>query len=116
MKKFLAVYTLAPGAFERWMTLDEKERKSSEEKGIKAWMDWDEKHAAAIVVQGGPLGKTKHAGPDGISDMKNNLSGYVVVEAETHDAAAKMFESHPHFSIFPGNGVEIMECLPIPSM
>jgi hypothetical protein len=25
-----------------------------------------------------------------------------------------MFENHPHFTIFPGDSVEIMECLPIP--
>ena len=27
---------------------------------------------------------------------------------------AKLFEKHPHFTIFPGDSVEIMECLPIP--
>jgi len=30
-------------------------------------------------------------------------------------AAAKMFEHHPHFLIFPGEGVEIMPVLPIPA-
>jgi len=25
-----------------------------------------------------------------------------------------MFVGHPHFTIFPGEAVEIMECLPIP--
>ena len=38
-----------------------------------------------------------------------------VVRAETHEAAARMFENHPHFAIFPGDSVEIMECLPIPT-
>ena len=33
---------------------------------------------------------------------------------ESHEAAAKMFEGHPHFTIFPGEAVEIMEVLPIP--
>jgi hypothetical protein len=37
-----------------------------------------------------------------------------VVQAESHDAAARMFTNHPHFTIFPGEAVEIMECLPIP--
>ena len=50
-----------------------------------------------------------------MSDTKNNMSGYVVVRAESHDAAARMFENHPHFAIFPGDSVEIMECLPIPT-
>jgi hypothetical protein len=49
-----------------------------------------------------------------VSDIKNNLAAYVVVQAESHAAAAKMFENHPHFTIFPGDSIEIMECLPIP--
>jgi hypothetical protein len=32
----------------------------------------------------------------------------------TGTAAAKLFEGHPHFTIFPGDGVEVMEVLPIP--
>jgi hypothetical protein len=52
---------------------------------------------------------------DGISDIRNNLTGYVIVQADSHEAAARMFEGHPHFAIFPGDAVEIMECLPIPT-
>jgi len=51
----------------------------------------------------------------GIADTRNNLAAYTVVQAESHDAAAKLFEGHPHFTLFPGDGVEIMECLPTPS-
>jgi hypothetical protein len=116
MKKFLAVYTGTQAARERsgWDQLDEKSRKEREAKGMKAWMDWGTANASAIVDQGSPLGKTKRAAPGGISDIKNNLAGYVIVEAESHEAAAKLFLNHPHFTIFPGDSVEIMECLPIP--
>ena len=116
MKQFLAVYTGTPTSFEKWKALDEGERTKREEKGMKAWMDWGAKHAKATIVEGGPLGKTKRTGPDGVTDIKNNLAGYIVVEAVSHEAAAKMFENHPHFAIFPGDSVEIMECLPIPGM
>lgn len=71
-------------------------------------------HSAAIVDQGSPLGKTKRASPRGIEDIKNSMTGYVIVQAESHEAAAKLFENHPHFTIFPGDSVEIMECLPLP--
>jgi len=116
MKRFLAIYvgTEAARAKSQWDKLDEKTRKEREAAGIKAWMDWGGANAAAIVEQGGPLGKTKRASPQGISDTKNNIAGYVVIEAESHEAAAKMFANHPHFTIFPGDSVEIMECLPIP--
>ena len=49
-----------------------------------------------------------------VSDARNNLAAYTIVQAESHEAAAKIFENHPHFAIFPGDSVEIMECLPLP--
>jgi hypothetical protein len=116
MKNFLAIYLGSAAARERseWGTMDEAKRKDREATGIKAWHDWMTTNKAAIVDQGGPLGKTKRAAKQGVSDTKNNMSGYVVVRAESHEAAARMFENHPHFAIFPGDSVEIMECLPIP--
>ena len=71
-------------------------------------------HAAAILDMGSPLGKTKRASREGIADTRNNMAGYVLVQAESHEAAAKLFEKHPHFTVFPGDSVEIMECLPLP--
>jgi hypothetical protein len=115
MKKFMAIYTGTPASFENWMKLDEATRKSREAAGMKAWIEWGATHAGAVVDEGGPLGKTKRTTKDGVADVRNNIAGYVIVNAETHEAAAKLFEKHPHFSIFPGDGVEIMECMPIPA-
>lgn len=117
MKKFLAIYIGTPAALEKaqWNQMDEKKRKAREEEGMKAWMQWGTKHAAAIVDQGAPLGRTKRASPEGLADIKNVMTGYVILQAESHEAAAKLFERHPHFTIFPGDSVEIMECLPLPT-
>jgi len=116
MKTFLAIYigTEAARAKSGWDDLSEAKRKEREAAGMKAWMDWGTEHAAAIVDQGAPLGKTKRAAAPGVTDIKNSMVGYVVVRAESHEAAARMFERHPHFTIFPGDSVEIMECLPMP--
>jgi hypothetical protein len=116
MKRFVAIYTGSEAALERsgWNKLSEDKRKAAQAAGIKAWMEWGTTHSAAILDQGSPLGKTKRASPEGIKDIKNNMTGYVIVQAESHEAAAKLFENHPHFTIFPGDSVEIMECLPIP--
>jgi hypothetical protein len=94
--------------------MPEAERKQRERSGIEAWMRWGEEHKASIVAQGGPLGKTKRTDANGVSDIRNMMSGYAIVEAGSHEAAARMFAGHPHFSIFPGESVEIMECLPLP--
>ncbi|MEE2690340.1 MAG: hypothetical protein VX640_02255 [Pseudomonadota bacterium] len=117
MKQFLAIYLGGPDGAKKsgWDGLDEKTRNDRIQKGMAAWHGWMERHAARIVVSGGPLGKTKMASPTGVADTKNAMTGYVVVKAETHDEAARLFENHPHFAIFPGESVEIMECLPIPT-
>ena len=116
MKKFLAVYIGTPAALEKsgWQTMDAAKRQKLEASGMKAWGEWMTAHESVIVESGGPLGKTKRAAAQGVSDIKNDLAAYIVVQAESHAAAAKMFENHPHFTIFPGDSVEIMECLPIP--
>lgn len=118
MKKFLAIYTGTISAQERsgWDNLSKSEQDKRAQDGIKAWIAWGEKHKDAIVEQGSPLGKTKRTGPGGVSDIKNALAGYTIVQAASHEVAAKLFERHPHFTIFPGDSVEIMECLPLPQM
>ena len=50
----------------------------------------------------------------GMADVSNEMGAFTVVRAESHEAAARMFENHPHFAIFPGEAVEIMPVLPIP--
>lgn len=114
MKKFLAIYMGTASAIEKWKTVDEAKRRKLEESGMKAWGEWMVANQAAIVEQGGPLGKTKRTSAQGVSDTRNSMTGYIVIQAESHEAAARKFANHPHFTIFPGDSVEIMECLPIP--
>jgi hypothetical protein len=97
-----------------WNALSESERKAKEQAGMAAWHAWVAKHQAALAQMGGPLGKTKRVGLGGIADTGNEMGAFTVVRAESHEAAAKMFENHPHFAIFPGEAVEIMPVLPIP--
>jgi hypothetical protein len=115
MKKFMAIYLGSPGAMSKWERLSEAERKERQAAGMKAWSDWGTKHSGSIVEGGGPLGKTKRADAKGVSDVRNDMAAYVIVQADSHEAAAKLFVNHPHFTIFPGEAVEIMECLPIPT-
>ena len=114
---FLAVFlgNKASPRMQAWMAMSEAERSAKEKEGIAAWMAWIEKHQGAIAEIGGPLGKTKQITPAGIADISNALSAFMVVRAESHAAAAKMFENHPHFAVFPGDAVEVMPVLPIPA-
>jgi hypothetical protein len=97
-----------------WNAMSEAERKAKEVEGIAAWKAWVEKHQSAIQAMGGPLGKTKMVDGKGTADIANEMGAFTVVRAASHEAAAKMFENHPHFAIFPGEWIEIMPVLPIP--
>ena len=112
MPKFLAIYTGTASAAEK----AQAEGRVDEAAGMAAWGQWMEEHAGAIIDPGGPLGKTKKVSPEGISDITNTVAAYVVVEAASHEAAAKMFEGHAHFTKFPGEGVEVMPILDMPGM
>jgi hypothetical protein len=109
---FLGSKTNPPMA--AWNALPEAERLAKQQQGIAAWKAWIEKHHDAIVAMGGPLGKTKRITQRGVEDISNEMGAFMVVRANSHEAAAKMFEHHPHFSIFPGESVEVMPVLPIP--
>ena len=114
MKNYLAVFTGSAEGRADWNKLDPEARQKREREGIAAWHQWMQDHAADIVETGAPLGKTKRTTSQGIEDISNNLSAFVTVRADSQQAAAEMFRNHPHFTIFPGDGVEVMECLPIP--
>lgn len=116
MKKFMAIYTGSASSRSNWHAMDAETRRERDAAGKQAWGKWVAAHEKAIVDHGSPLGKTKRISTQGISDVKNEIGAYVIVQANSHEEAAQMFENHPHFSIFPGDAVEIMECLPMPDM
>ena len=97
-----------------WNALPEAERRAKEREGIAAWKAWVQQHQDGIAGMGGPLGKTKKVTRRGIEDVSNEMGAYTVVHAASLEAAAKLFENHPHFTIFPGEAVEVMPVLPIP--
>lgn len=113
---YLAVFLGSKKSARRaaWDALPEAERRAKEREGVAAWKAWVEKHQASLVAMGGPLGKTKRISARGIDDSSNDMGAFTVVRAESHEAAARMFENHPHFSIFPGDCVEVMPVMPIP--
>ena len=111
MKRCMAIYTGSATPEQRTAIQADQVRMRA---GMEAWGQWMQDHREAFVDAGGPLGKTKRVDSSGTTDTSNNLAAYVIVQADTHEDAARMFEGHPHFAIFPGDGVEIMECMPIP--
>jgi hypothetical protein len=114
MKNYLTIFLGNAGAMDAWKEIPEAERKERELAGMAGWHKWVSDHKDAIAEMGSPLGKTKRIDKNGISDTRNELGGWTVVKANSQEEAAKLFLNHPHFMIFPGDRVEVMECLPIP--
>ena len=85
MKKFMALYIGSASQAEKAATVISDDTRA---RGMAAWGSWMAKHEANIVDPGGPLGVTKRASAKGISDTRNDITGFVIVEAESHDAAA----------------------------
>jgi hypothetical protein len=112
MNKFLAVFTISPDKMAAFQKNPEAQQLSV--KGVSAWHQWMEDNKTSVVEMGGPLSSTTRIANEGISASKNNLGGYLVVQAESQADAAKLFLNHPSFAIFPGDAVEVMEILPIP--
>src|SRR6202521_4222067 len=113
MKKFMVLYMAYGADFEKAM---KNSTSDQQEKGMDAWMKWMGKHKKSLVDGGAPLGKTKRVDAKGASNTKNGVGGYSVVQAESHDAAAKIFgKDHPHLQM-PGAWIEIVEIMPMPGM
>jgi hypothetical protein len=113
MKKFMVLYMAPSAQFEQWMKNVTPEQ---QKKGMEGWMTWMTANKASMVDGGGPLGKTKRVDANGAKDSKNEVGGYSVVQAESHDAATKMFgKDHPHLQ-WPGAWIEITEIMPVPGM
>ncbi len=111
MPRFLAIYTMKPEDLASFRDLPKAEQDAVDALGVKEWAAWEERNALSILDRGGMVGKTTRITKDGVVDAVNSLCGYLVVEAESPDAAARLFEDHPHITIFPGDGVDVMPFL-----
>jgi hypothetical protein len=112
MAKYFAVYLAPVSTVERWIasTTPEQRKAVFDQRG-----KWMKDHAHAFSDMGASLGKTKRVTSDGISDAKNEMLGYSIVEASSHEAAAKLLKGHPNFQI-PGTSIEVLEIMPMPGM
>jgi hypothetical protein len=107
LKKFLVLYLLPADVLAGWAKTDPATKKAAEQKMQGDWQRWMGNHAKMITVTEG-AGKTKVVTSAGIGDTKNDIMLYSIVEADSHESAAKAFEKHPHLGI-PQSSIQIME-------
>ncbi len=111
MKKFLVLYRMDMAKMQEMMTnMTAEDRQQS----MAGWETWMKNHASSLADHGGPVGKTKQVAAAGVTDSKNDIGGYSIVQAESQDAAAALFADNPHLTM-PGATLEIMEIMAMPA-
>ena len=107
MKKFLVLYRSNTSTPERMANATPDQNQAV----MAAWRAWAQRSASSLVELGAPL-----APP---TVLKGNrapgfVGGFSIVQAESADAAKKIFDGHPHFEN-PGNSIELLEQLAMSS-
>ena len=110
MKKFLVLYRMDMAEMQKMMANTSAEERK---KSMGEWEVWMKRNMASFADSGGPVGKTKQAAASGATDIRNDIGGYSIVQAESHEAAAALFTDSPHLTM-PGATVEVMEIMSMP--
>jgi len=109
MNKYFVLFCVPVSTMADWTkNTSPEERKKQSDQMMKDWGTWMEKLGAKLTDKGMPLGKTKRITKGKVADVKNDLNYYVIVEAESHDAAAEMIKDNPHLQI-PDAYIEVVE-------
>ncbi len=107
LKRFLVLYLVPADVMASWAKTDPETRKAAEEKMRADWNRWMSEHAAMIKTTEA-AGKTKAVTSAGIVDSRNDIMLYAIVEADTHESAARAFANHPHLTI-PQSSIQVTE-------
>ena len=113
MKKFLVLYMIPPSVMDEWMKTPPEGRKAEEDKMSREIQEWMSRHSQAFDGPGAGLGKAVRVTQRGASDARNALVMYAIVQSDSKEDAARMFEDHPHLRI-PESSIELMELFPLP--
>ncbi|HEX5958510.1 MAG TPA: YciI family protein [Hyphomicrobiaceae bacterium] len=108
MPRFIAVYTMQPEDIAAFRARPKSEQEAIDKAGLQAWEAWRKRNAAVIVGTDVMVGKTRRVTKSGIAEAQNQIAGFLIVEAADIAAAASLFQDHPHITVFPGDGIDVM--------
>ncbi len=112
MSKFFVLYLAPVASIEKMMANTTPQDMKS---GMDSWVKWMKSHKNALADMGAPLGKTKRVTTSGVSSVKNEVTGYSIIEAESQEAAAKVMENSPHLQM-PDGYIDVIAVMPVPDM
>jgi hypothetical protein len=105
--EYLVLYLAPAKVIEEWGKTDPEQRKAAEDQMRDDWNKWMAHHAP-MIADTKAAGKTVRVQADGIFDVRNDVMLYSIVRADSRDAVAEAFKTHPHLRI-PQASVEIMD-------
>lgn len=109
MKKFLTVYVAPVEAYDKMKEEMNNKTPEDRKRDMEEWNTWMEKYKENIVDPGAAVGSAKRVDLDGnVSDVRNEIGGYMIFKAESMEAVVEMFKDGPSMGV-EGGGVEIME-------
>jgi hypothetical protein len=112
MKTYLVLYMAPNAETDKMMKHSTPEEQKQMDEG---WTKWMKAHKKSFVGEGAMLGKNKRVTKDGVQDVRNELTGYDLVKAESAEEAAKIFTDNPMLAM-PGAYVEVTECIAMSEM
>ena len=113
-QKFMVLYLIPAAVIDDWAKTDPAIRQPMEQKMRDEWGTWMGQHSH-MILSSEAGGKTKRVTADGVADARNDITLCSFVEADSHEAAAKAFENHPHLQI-PQSSIEVMAVKPMGEM
>lgn len=81
---------------------------------MDAWTKWATANKNSIIDNGAHLGAAKPVHQASISDTENDMTAYAMVNADTLEQAATIFENHSHLSLHAKNRIEVVEVKQLP--
>ena len=110
MKRYLVLYRATATALEQMHKGTPEQQKA----GMDAWLGWMKKAGPAIVETGSPIANPQKYASSGAAPQAGDatIGGYSVVQAESKQKLAELFDGHPHF-LAPGATIEVHEIVPM---
>lgn len=107
MKKFIVFFSIPLATMTEWQKTEPQQRAASEKDMMQQWQKWSADHSEMILsTEVG--GKTKNVLASAVTDTRNDIVLFSMVQGESHDAVARVYQSHPHLQI-PDASIQVME-------
>ena len=113
MKKLLVLYLIPPSVMDEWMKTPPEIRRSEEERMSRDIQTWMSRRSRMFSDLGAGLGKAVRVLQGSTSNARNALVMYAIVQGDSKEAVAKVFQDHPHLQI-PESSIEVMEMFALP--